>query len=302
MEYQPNADENSSWIIPTTNTMHRSRKGALSINFALVLIFGFSVATLGTSLIVVSENFLDRSEGLQGEGSAQIQSVLLALVNESTTDLEQATNASVDRLLHAVLDQTYRRALELVDNYTRWCEFSVLELAEAWREGLLDPLDLDRSRAQVWKILLRFDSVTRVGFADKALGNYLGIQRLPEGNYDLEMRNGTGTKCDACYPGALPDHKYYWNVSAPYQETGWVFTASRVNDPRNRPWFVAAEAAAPTGSWTDVYVLSLGSSVAITAARAVLGRGGEVLGVVQADMTLQFIAEVLRRIQVRYPS
>ena len=298
-ELDPNIARDHSKMLPPGVIGRHGHSHALSINFALVLIFGLSVAALGTSLIVVSENFLDRSESLQGQGSFQIQTILLDLVNESSTDLELATNDSVNHLVRVVLDQTYRRALELFDNYTRWCEFSVQEMVDLWRDGLLDPRDLDRSRAQLWKVLLRFDAVTRVGFADKAGGNYVGIQRLPGGVYDLEMRNESGTKCAACYPGALPTYKYYWNVAAPFQETGWVFATSKPNDPRTRPWFVAAEAGNGSGRWTDVYTLSLGSSVAITAARAVLGPGGAVLGVVAADMTLEFIAQVLQQIQVQ---
>ena len=173
---------------------HFKQSQAVSINMALVFIFGLSVAALGASLIIVSASFLNRSESLQSQSSLEIQVVLLALVNDSSTDLGLATNDAVNHLVFVVLDQTYRRALELVDNYTRWCEFSVLEMVDMWHGGLLDPRNLDLSRTQLWKVLLRFGSVTRVGFADSARGNYVGIQRLPGGLYDLEMRNESGTK------------------------------------------------------------------------------------------------------------
>ena len=87
-------------------------------------------------------------------------------------------------------------------------------------------------------------------------------------------------RCAACFPGALPNYKYYWTLVAPFQETGWVFSAAKVNDPRTRPWFVAAVAGNGSGRWTDVYTLSLGSSVAITACKAVQGPDGAILGVV----------------------
>ena len=173
---------------------HFKQSKAVSINMALVFIFGLSVAALGASLIIVSASFLNRSESLQSQSSLEIQVVLLALVNDSSTDLGLATNNAVNHLVFVVLDQTYRRALELVDNYTRWCEFSALEMVDMWHDGLLDPRNLDLSRTQLWKVLLRFGSVTRVGFADSARGNYVGIQRLPGGLYDLEMRNESGTK------------------------------------------------------------------------------------------------------------
>ena len=36
---------------------------------------------------------------------------------------------------------------------------------------------------------------------------------------------------------------------ADVQETGWVFNTLKLNDPRNRPWFVAAREGNGSGRW-----------------------------------------------------
>ncbi|MGH6900374.1 MAG: cache domain-containing protein, partial [Geminicoccaceae bacterium] len=118
-------------------------------------------------------------------------------------------------------------------------------------------------------------------------GNFFMVQRSPAGTLDTKLIEQDGAQ-----------RQVTWYRR---DETGQVVTVEEdptdTFDPRTRPWYDGA-AATDDLFWTDVYVFFTTQEPGLTAARAIRGADGELLGVAGGDITLAALSTFLANLKL----
>jgi adenylate cyclase len=118
-------------------------------------------------------------------------------------------------------------------------------------------------------------------------GSFLMVQRSPEGTLDTKRIEQTGAQRQVTW------HRRdaAGEVVATEEDPADTF------DPRARPWYGGASAAADL-FWTDVYIFFTTQEPGVTVARAIRGGDGEILGVAGGDITLAALSGFLKDLRL----
>jgi hypothetical protein len=285
-------------------------KDFISVNTVFVAGFVFLVAFLGCSLITLSLINSEKSNQSLGDNSEQMQKDLLGLLNESTVQMMRVTNISVSKLAHLAVLQDSEYVSAKIKNHTSWTQFAVIQMANEWREGGFDAVDMDRSLDNLWKLFLNYPSSISMFWADQTFGNflYVGNQKLMYVDeafdnrvpYVIRVQNHTEIKCSFC---RSTSDSYISDPLYAYQRNFSLSVAGPFNS-RMRPWYLAAMKAHGEGAWTDVYPaafrLSQGGVKAfleMSAAKSVRAADGSMLGAVSMNVNLGVLSRFLQEAQ-----
>lgn len=104
-------------------------------------------------------------------------------------------------------------------------------------------------------------------------GQGVGLKRLPD--HSAEMRLKTDSK----------EHRRYYRLEHIDSPGQYMRTEKGLFDPRTRPWFQQAQAA-PSHTWTSVYIDFNDRDLLVTRARRVQDAHGNFQGVVATDVSL----------------
>jgi len=157
------------------------------------------------------------------------------------------------------------------------------------REGWLNPQNLSSWQLTLFEQLQTFSGINRITWGSVD-GHSVGLARYPwKTGFEFTIKdNKTGKKI----------YKYYCDTRGQIKKNP---SASLVYDPRNEPWYRAAiQAGKPI--WTDPYPLAeengFGASLALGYAMPFRDRQGQLIGVMNAELTLDDIKSFLEKLRV----
>lgn len=121
-------------------------------------------------------------------------------------------------------------------------------------------------------------------------GQGVGMKRLPNGSAEVRMKTDSQA------------HRDYYRLERIDGPLEYLLTEKGLFDPRTRPWFQQAQAAA-SHTWTSVYIDFNAKDLVVTRARRVQDSKGEFQGVVATDVSLlalnRFVDELGNSVQGR---
>lgn len=193
---------------------------------------------------------------------------------------ERALQEYTHELLRNVVDETRENAVA----YLEQAEDSVALAGAIIENGLVSvehPDELDRLFLQQLKVIPQIDAAF---FGDRG-GRFIFSKRMPDDagfmSKFIRIDDDGGRRVDIVHRDAgLQPTDASRNVEDGY-------------DPRERPWFQLASAHDAT-VWTDPYIFYTAQQPGLTAARAVRGPDGEVLGVIGSDIELSALSAFLK--------
>lgn len=193
---------------------------------------------------------------------------------------------AVDNLSGQLLVETVNRIAQTVDRHVAG---SAAVLEAAFPKGVAAPLSIEAElpalRTRFWLATsVHLDPNNYAYFGDRD-GRFFGLWRHSESEAELRLRlQGQGPRQIHRFSG----------IAGALQPPS---TESRVFEPRERPWFKAAQGStAPT--WTSIYIDFKTSELVATRARRVVDGRGEFAGVVATDLSLQRVNNFLRQLSL----
>lgn len=198
----------------------------------------------------------------------------------------RAGSHAVDDLSGQLLAETVHRIAQAVERHVSG---SAAVLEAAFPRGVAAPaaLDgaLDELRTRFWLATsVHRDPNNYAYYGDRA-GRFFGLWRYSDTEAELRLRStGSGPRSIHRFTGLLG-------------ELGRPVVEDRVFDPRERPWFRAAQIS-PTPTWTSIYIDFKTSELVATRTRRVNTAGGEFEGVVATDLSLQRVSDFLKRLSL----
>lgn len=191
---------------------------------------------------------------------------------ESTVkSMSERYASSTTALLHERLGTYFADPMQALETYD-------LSL----RLGVLDDKDADAAALVFWNGLQHYRSVRYLSYGSVD-GRFVGATRDPEGR-DLYLirdeRTGDAVLTYAGRPDGRRDK---------------LVRVRQGYDPTKRPWFRRAMST-KDASWTGVYAsTSVPGAVLMTAVKPVQSRGGEIQGVIGADVALRGADDILHQ-------
>ena len=185
-----------------------------------------------------------------------------------------AGSRAVDEVSSHLLLETVGRIGQAVD---RHIVGSGAVLEAAFPDGMPVASSIDEGigdlRTRFWVATsLHIDPNNYVYFGNR-LGQFFGVYRnsLTEGELRVKLK--------------AQDPRAFYRFTGIGGEPMLALRETRLYDPRERPWYKAG-AIASGQAWTSVYIDFSTNDLVATRARRVLGRGGELEGVVATDVSL----------------
>lgn len=197
-----------------------------------------------------------------------------------------AGSQAVDALSRNHLREMVGRIGQAVD---RHIVGSGAVLEAAFPDGMAAPgslaSELDELRTRFWiATSLHRDPNNYVYYGNQA-GQFIGLYRHSEDQAELRFKQ---------FEGEARTIFRYRGIGG-YLE--FSSREKRIFEPRERPWY-AAGLAAPTHTWTAVYIDFRTAELVATRARRVLDREGRFAGVVATDVSLRSLNEFVRRLAI----
>ncbi|WP_326542973.1 GGDEF domain-containing protein [Pseudorhodoferax sp.] len=198
----------------------------------------------------------------------------------------QAGRNAVDTLSGQLLVETVNRIAQAVDRHVAG---SAAVLEAAFPKGVPAPAsitdELGALRTRFWLATsVHLDPNNYAYYGDRQ-GRFFGLWRHSESEAELRLRlSGEGPRQIRRFNGI------HGELQAPVLE-------SRVFEPRQRPWFRAAQDSG-TQTWTSIYIDFVTAELVATRARRVTSAAGEFEGVVATDLSLQQVNNFLRRLSL----
>lgn len=185
-----------------------------------------------------------------------------------------------------LLKETVSRIGQAVDRHVVG---SVATLETAFPEGIWAPNDIetdfDNLRTRFWVATSLHIDPNNYAYYGNISGQAFGLYRH---SYEIgEIR----VKFRA------EDHRSRYRVVGISGTAAFESTESALFDPRQRPWFLAAETA-KKDIWTSVYIDFGTKDLVATRARRVLGSDGKFQGVVATDMPLRALNDFVGSLQI----
>ncbi len=198
----------------------------------------------------------------------------------------RAGKGAVDDLSGQLLVETVYRIAQAVDRHVAG---SAAVLESAFPKGVAAPADLQAElpalRTRFWLATSVHRDPNNYAYYGDRQGRFLGLWRYTESEAELRLRlQGSGPRTIYRFTGITGE------LQAPAPE-------ERIFDPRERPWFRAAQGSA-TPTWTSVYIDFKTAELVATRARRVNGAAGDFEGVVATDLSLQQVNAFLKRLKL----
>jgi diguanylate cyclase (GGDEF)-like protein len=214
--------------------------------------------------------------------------VLLVLLLAAIVGLlsYRAGSGAVDNLSGQLLTETVRRIAQSVDRHVAG---SAAVLDAAFPEGVHAPTDVSSDvallRTRFWLATSVHRDPNNYAYYGDRQGRFFGLWRYSASEAELRIRDtGAGPRSIFRFSGIDG------TLSAPTKE-------NRIFDPRERPWYAAAQSSA-RAVWTSVYLDFKTNELVATRTRRVNNAQGEFEGVVATDLSLQQVNAFLQRLAV----
>jgi adenylate cyclase len=149
-----------------------------------------------------------------------------------------------------------------------------------------DLLKIDFSQPQnlvsyFWNEIKQFKTVSYIGLGTEQ-GNYIGSKKRENGSIIVEISNHSKLET--------------WETDTEGNRS--TISGVRQNyDPRTRPWYQAAVAAAKP-VWSDIYVYFSSNSTGISANQAIYDNKGKLLAVSSVDLTFLDLGYFLKNLKI----
>lgn len=145
---------------------------------------------------------------------------------------------------------------------------------------------LDELRTRFWiAVSLNTDSNDYVYYGNRS-GQFVGVWQTSQDDAELRVR-------------LKESEETVYHVKGVRRDAQSVRRDRSRYDPRERPWYIAAEAAADRDdSWTPVYSNFSSHELVVTHARRVHDVGGQFGGVVGVDISLRALNDFVRRLHL----
>ncbi len=211
--------------------------------------------------------------------------VLLAVGVIGTLSYRAARHA-VDSLSGQLLGETVSRIAQAVQGHVAGSE-AVLEAA--FPTGMAAPASVDQDlhelRTRFWLATSVHRDPNNYAYYGDLQGNFFGLWRHSESEAELRLR------LDAQGPRQI---RRFTGIAGALEP---ATRESRVYDPRERPWFKAAQNSS-RAAWTSVYIDFKTAELVSTRARRVNNAAGQLQGVVATDLSLHKVNAFLKRLPV----
>lgn len=194
--------------------------------------------------------------------------------------------SAVDNLSGQLLVETVNRIAQAVDRHVAG---SAAVLEAAFPQGVPAPADMqtdiDALRTRFWLATSMHRDPNNYAYYGDRQGRFFGLWRHSESEAELRLRTrGEGPRRIYRFTGI------HGALGAPHDE-------ERIFEPRERPWFRAAERVT-TPTWTSIYIDFRSAELVATRSRRVNSATGAFEGVVATDLSLQKVNDFLRRLSL----
>lgn len=198
----------------------------------------------------------------------------------------RAGRDAVDNLSGQLLVETVNRIAQAVDRHVAG---SAAVLEAAFPQGVPAPADvatdIDALRTRFWLATSMHRDPNNYAYYGDRQGRFFGLWRHSASDAELRLRlRGEGPRRIHRFSGIRG-------------ELGPAQDEQRIFDPRERPWFRAAERVA-TPTWTSIYIDFRTAELVATRTRRVNGAAGTFEGVVATDLSLRKVNDFLRRLSL----
>ena len=189
---------------------------------------------------------------------------------------------AVDNLSGQLLVETVNRIAQAVDRHVAG---SAAVLESAFPKDVPAPVSLPAEmgalRTRFWLATSVHRDPNNYAYYGDRQGRFFGLWRYSESEAELRLRTvGSGPRDILRFTGING------TLGSPVPE-------SRIFDPRERPWFRAAQGStAPT--WTSIYIDFKTAELVATRARRINNASGAFEGVVATDLSLQRVNAFLK--------
>lgn len=185
-----------------------------------------------------------------------------------------------------LLEETVSRIGQAIDRHVVG---SVATLEAAFPNGMLAPDsiedDFNHIRTRFWiATSLHIDPNNYVYYGNLE-GQAIGLYRYSYQQGELRVKY------------KAEDHRKRFLIDGINGSLQYVSIEDKLFDPRNRPWFQAAQST-DKDIWTSVYIDFGTQDLVATRARRVLGKNGELRGVVATDMPLRALNDFVGSLDI----
>lgn len=196
----------------------------------------------------------------------------------------RAGRDAVDTWSDQLLIETVNRIAQAVDRHVAG---SAAVLEAAFPKGVTAPAtiadDLPALRTRFWLATSVHRDPNNYAYYGDRHGRFFGLWRFSESEAELRLRlEGQGPRAIYRFAGIAGA------LGEPAPE-------ERIFDPRERPWFRAAQGSA-TPTWTSIYIDFKTAELVATRARRVDDKTGAFEGVVATDLSLRQVNAFLKRL------
>ncbi len=202
---------------------------------------------------------------------ALVLALALAIGFLSYSAGSKAVNTVSEHLLH----ETVSRISQAVDRHVVG---SVATLKTAFPEGMRAPEsiedDFSNILTRLWIATSLHTDPNNYVYYGNVQGQAIGLFRLSEETGELRVKY------------RKEDHRQRFLIKGIGGIPEFKSVEEKLFDPRTRPWFVAARTS-KKDIWTSVYIDFGTQDLVATRARRVIGRDGQLTGVVATDMPLR---------------
>lgn len=210
--------------------------------------------------------------------------LVLALAGVIGVISYRAGRDAVDNLSGQLLTETVNRIAQAVDRHVAG---SAAVLEAAFPQGVPAPEslvdNLGALRTRFWLATSVHRDPNNYAYYGDRQGRFFGLWRYSESEAELRLRpQGSGPRDIYRFTGIDG------LLQAPAAE-------GRIFDPRERPWFRAAQGSTAQ-TWTSIYIDFKTSELVATRARRVNSRTGDFEGVVATDLSLKQVNAFLTRL------
>jgi len=185
-----------------------------------------------------------------------------------------------------LLEETVSRIGQAIDRHVVG---SAATLEAAFPNGMLAPNtieeDLDDIRTRFWiATSLHLDPNNYVYYGNLE-GQAIGLYRHSYGQGELRVKY------------KAEEHRKRYRIDGINGASKYESKEQSLFDPRKRPWFQAAQSS-PGDIWTSVYIDFGTRDLVTTRARRVVGKTGEIRGVVATDMSLHSLNDFIGNLKI----
>lgn len=193
---------------------------------------------------------------------------------------------AVKDLAFQLRSEVTQRVEDRIDSYVEQTQLVARLVADALEIGQLDLENLQNRERYFLKLIQTFPNINHA-YIGTTEGNFFGAARdLGKNTLQISLRNELTR-------GELN----FYAVNAQGEPTNTIVSSPGKYDPRARPWYKAAVAAAkPT--WSEIYTDINTEELMLTPSAPVSDRNGNLFGIVGIDVTLQEISNFLQSLKI----